>query len=476
VYKRQDYKYEDSIKEPKKYNFQTARNGNNLLRISKSTIETSSYLDPEKFKIILNCNCQIDGNVTFSTDSTQIIYTLKDSSSKFKTYVSDLEGNKTEIKNLYPGNIVAFDAKDKKIAIGAFGSNSAMRPQIITYDSSGNITNKDTSKAWDFLDIFSNDFKYVYIQTYGKNYENVILKYNLKTGKTEQLLETKDGSASNFINSPSGNKLAFLVSSEKTNYLYVLNLENNTIIKKDLRNSYTYPEDKSVWSPNERYIYLDGASCSSGVCSISGSAYYLDISSQEIMPFYKTKGNSEQKDDNNYHEIEVIDFIGWLNSIEKDDATKAVNNSNQKLITFTPSILPSATPVPVINASDWKTYNGGSISFKYPGIYTVKEDKPNIFIITKDNIYDGFSIDASLTNGLENYQNTIDSYKKLVTDINQFSNDKGTKITATMQGVLVRAEFIHYKNGAIAVMTIDPNITDKIFDQFVSGIVINSKN
>lgn len=326
------YNYADLIQQKEKYEFYTTKKGTYLVRSTKrdryrtsdipiqSAIEIAPSKNIESFKTIVNCSCEL-GDYIFSNDETKIAYMTVARDSKATLYIADFEGNKIQVKFPYPfssSQLVAFNAYDMKLALGSGGTSYSeiehLRSQIITVDSKGNILKTQESKYWDFLDQFSDDLKYVYIASYVKD-GRIIKRYDLQTDKSEDLLHiSEEGTLTSFMLSPLEDKLAFLFITGNSRYVYLINLKDKTSIRKDIDNSFAIGNDYT-WSPNGKYIYLYGGDCTGSVCIIDGSGYLFDTETQEIKPYYQSKGVAEAFQDDNQailRQIETMDFVGWL--------------------------------------------------------------------------------------------------------------------------------------------------------------------
>lgn len=311
-----------------KYRFFTTKSGRYLVRDTQNSIEIASSSNITAFKTLVNCSCDI-GSYVFSADETKLTYEVKQNGSNgYNLFITDLNGNKTEVKIPKPfegaPQMIAFDSVNMKIAFGAGGWNSPAQPQIITIDANGNIIKTEMSEKWDFLDLFTNDFKYVYIQTYSWVYESgksgrIIERYDLDTGQTDKILEIpENGGLTNFMLSPKGDKLTFLFESSQKKYIYIINLADNKVAKKEIDPSLAIICCNETWSPDGNYIYLGGyIHCSlNGECTeeTEGNGYLYDLQTQEVNLYYKASGfdKKSKKNPSNSPTRESIEFIGWL--------------------------------------------------------------------------------------------------------------------------------------------------------------------
>jgi hypothetical protein len=302
------------------YSIQITQSGKLLIRFNKSSIEIADSTNPTAFRTIIRCSCTLS-DYLFSTDESKLAYIVKGDAetTSDKLYITDLSGHSflVKIKDKFADTpLVKFNASTMQIALGAGGINGgtiqALQPQIITIDNQGNIKNKEMSENWDFLDLFSKDFRYIYLDTYTDDEpaRKTIKKYDRQTKQAETIFTLPAGeTARTLLMSPQEDKLIWFannipslgpladINSVKY-YFYLINLSNKDLQKialdgnMDSSDGYT-----NFWSPDGKFLFLYGKDGDSG--------YLFNLQTQKMTRIIQNKNKS-------YLDNSIV-FLGWLN-------------------------------------------------------------------------------------------------------------------------------------------------------------------
>ncbi len=138
----------------------------------------------------------------------------------------------------------------------------------------------------------------------------------------------------------------------------------------------------------------------------------------------------------------------------------------------------SVSPSPADETASWKIYTSQRLSFKYPAIYTVKENDPNFFVLLSNPANPQsveISIDARLSNSYVDYAQAVVSTKQGLTDAKTEDISDGVKISGKVgpgygEGMNTIIALFKYNKGAIeSEITTSNSEKIKMFDQVISS-------
>ncbi len=357
--------------------YQSTENGKYLLRSTRNMIEIAPSNQIESFTKIFELpnGTGTINSFLISQDESKIVILYEQAGKKI--VIQDLMNPQIRItvvpqKGSDSYTIFGYDSKQNKLYWQRSEGPMTHYTEVVSIGSNGNISNVKSLNDYSFITEFDSNFQYAYYEGYGsekEGYKRSIIQHNLQTDQKTKLAEfPSDISIVDLKLSPIENKLFFIdnAATKNRNTLYVIDILTKKVETFPV-DSGLNPNKSNYVSPDGRYLLFQNTlSCRNDDCNTDhdGEEILFDIEKKQFYRLYTSIGVKEafKDDSNSYHDIENLNFIGWLatpgvTSVQLDSLAK---------VTFsepTPTPTPLAYPLQQFDIQKKKIF---FFSYKYP--------------------------------------------------------------------------------------------------------------